>query len=123
MDVRDVADMHLRAMTSPAAKGERFLAVVGPSISLLEVASILKKHIGSAAHLVPTRELPDWIVRFFALFISDMKMIAPEPGNKKNVSNESAKHVLGWIPPFERGGHRGNRRKPGSPRPAEDVVS
>jgi hypothetical protein len=55
-------------------------------------------HMGAAARRVPTRELPDWIVRFFALFISDMKMIAPERGNKKNVSNEKAKRVLGWVP-------------------------
>jgi nucleoside-diphosphate-sugar epimerase len=98
VDVRDVADMHLRAMTNPAAKSERFLAVAGPSLSLLEVATILKKHMGTASSRVPTRELPDWIVRFFALFISDMKMIAPELGNRKNVSNEKAKRVLGWVP-------------------------
>jgi nucleoside-diphosphate-sugar epimerase len=98
VDVRDVADMHLRAMTNPAAKGERFVAVSGASISLLDVAKILKKHMGAAARRVPTRELPDWVVRFFALFISDMKMIVPELGNRKNVSNEKAKRVLGWVP-------------------------
>jgi nucleoside-diphosphate-sugar epimerase len=98
VDVRDVADLHLRAMTNTAAKGERFLAVAGASIFLLDVATILKKHMGAAARRVPTRELPDWIVRFFALFISDMKMIGPELGNKKNVSNEKAKRVLGWVP-------------------------
>jgi nucleoside-diphosphate-sugar epimerase len=90
--------MHLRAMTNPAAKGERFVAVSGASISLLDVAKILKKHMGAAARRVPTRELPDWVVRFFALFISDMKMIVPELGNRKNVSNEKAKRVLGWVP-------------------------
>ena len=95
IDVRDVADMHLRAMTNPAGKGERFLAVSGASISLLDVAKILKKHMGTAARRVPTRELPDWVVRFFALFISDMKMIVPELGNRKNGSNEKAKRVLG----------------------------
>jgi dihydroflavonol-4-reductase len=98
VDVRDVADMHLRAMTNPAAKSERFLAVAGESISLLDVATILKKHMGDAARRVPTREAPDWIVRFLALFISDMKAISPELGNKKNISNEKAKRVLGWVP-------------------------
>ncbi len=98
VDVRDVADMHLRAMTNAAAKGERFLAVAGASISLLDVATILKKRMGAAARRVPTRELPDWLVRSAALFIPDMKMIAPELGNKKNVSNEKARRVLGWSP-------------------------
>ncbi len=97
VDVRDVADLHLRAMTTPAAKGERFLAVAGESISLLDVATILKTHMGDAARRVPTREAPDWIVRFLALFVADMKAISPELGNKKIVSNAKAKRVLGWT--------------------------
>jgi len=67
-------------------------------LSLLDVATILKKRMGAAARRVPTRELPDWLVRFAALFVPDMKMIAPELGNKKNVSNEKARRVLGWSP-------------------------
>ncbi|AXC14012.1 NADPH-dependent methylglyoxal reductase (D-lactaldehyde dehydrogenase) [Acidisarcina polymorpha] len=98
VDVRDVADLHLRAMTNQAARGERFLAVAGKSLSLLDVARILKIHMGPVARRVPTRELPDWIVRFSSLFIPDMKAIAPELGNRKNVSNEKAKRILGWIP-------------------------
>lgn len=98
VDVRDVADLHIRAMTNPAAKGERFLAVAGLSVSLLDVATILKKHMGTVGRRVPTREVPDWVVRFFALFIPDMKAIAPELGSKKNVSNAKAKHILGWVP-------------------------
>ncbi len=98
VDVRDVADLHLRAMTDPAARGERFLAVAGESVSLLDVAAILKRHMGPLARRVPTREVPDWVVRFFALFIADMKEIVPELGNKKSASNEKAKRVLGWAP-------------------------
>ncbi len=96
VDVRDVADLHLRAMTDPAAKGERFLAVAGESVSLLDVATILKNGMGAAARRVPTREVPDWIVRFLALFVPDMKAISPELGNKKGASNAKAKRVLGW---------------------------
>ena len=98
VDVRDVADMHLRAMTNPAANGERFLATAGEFISLLDVGTILKKNMGSIAKRVPTREMPDWIVRFLALLIADMKAISPELGIKKNASNEKAKRILGWIP-------------------------
>jgi dihydroflavonol-4-reductase len=98
VDVRDVADIHLRAMTHPAAKGERFIAMAGDSISLLEIAGMLKKHMGSAARRVPMRVMPDWVVRLLAHFISDMKMIAPEVGKQKNISNEKARRVLGWTP-------------------------
>lgn len=98
VDVRDVADLHLRAMTNPAAKGERFLASADGTLSLLDVARILKMRMGTAARRVPTREMPDWIVRLLAHFISDMKMIAPEIGKQKNISNEKARRVLGWTP-------------------------
>ena len=98
VDVRDVADLHLRAMTNPAAHGERFLATAGEFISLLDVCTILKKNMGSVARRVPSREMPDWVVRFLALFIADMKAISPELGIKKNASNEKSKRVLGWIP-------------------------
>lgn len=98
VDVRDVADLHLRIMTSPAAKGERFLALAGGSLSLLDVARILKNNMGAAARRVPTREMPDWVVRLLAHFVSDMKMLAPEVGKEKNISNEKACRGLGWRP-------------------------
>src|SRR5580704_8533021 len=67
VDVRDVADLHLRAMTDPAAKGERFLAVAGDFLSMLDVAKILKRRLGAAARRVPSRQLPDWVIRLAAL--------------------------------------------------------
>lgn len=98
VDVRDVADLHLRAMTDPAAKGERFLAMAGETISLLEEGAILKRRMGEGARRVPTREMPDWVVRMLAPFHSDMKVIAPEVGKRKSMSNEKARRVLGWSP-------------------------
>ncbi len=38
VDVRDVADLHIRAMTHPGAKGERFLAVAGDFMSMRDIA-------------------------------------------------------------------------------------
>ena len=67
VDVRDVADLHIRAMTHPAAKGERFLAVAGDFMPIREIAAVLKTRIGVAARRVPTREVPNWLVRAFAL--------------------------------------------------------
>jgi len=98
VDVRDVADLHLRAMTNPAASGERFLAVAGDAISVLEAAKTLKGRLGAAAKRLPTRELPDWLIRILALFIRDMKMIIPELGKTKNASNAKARSLLGWTP-------------------------
>jgi nucleoside-diphosphate-sugar epimerase len=98
VDVRDVADLHLRAMTNPAAKGERFLAVAGDFMSMLEIAQTLKKGMGAAAKRVPTRELPNWIIRLASLRDPAVKLILPELGKKKNASNEKAKRILGWAP-------------------------
>ena len=98
VDVRDVADMHLLAMTHPAAKGERFLAVAGESASLPQIAKLLKARLGAAAAKVPTRTLPDWLVRLIALFNAEIALIAPELGKTRNASNEKARRVLGWRP-------------------------
>ena len=98
VDVRDVADLHLRAMTHPEAKGERFLAVSGDFPSLQEIAGFLKKGMGPAAGRVPTREFPNWMVKLAALRDPAVKQILPELGKLKNASSEKAQRVLGWQP-------------------------
>ena len=98
VDVRDVADMHIRAMTHPAAKGERFLAVAGDFMSIRDVARTLKRRLGAAARRVPTLPLPNWLVRLAAVRDPAVKLILPELGKVKNASNEKGKRVLGWAP-------------------------
>lgn len=98
VDVRDVADLHLRAMTNPGAKGERFLAVAGDFMSMLDIAKVLKSSMGAAARKVPRRELPNFVIRIAALRDPAVKQIIPELGKKKNASNEKARRVLGWVP-------------------------
>ncbi len=98
VDVRDVADLHLRAMTNPAARGERFLAVAGDFLSFVEIAKILKGRMGAAAKRVPTRQLPDFLVRLAALRDPAVKFILPELGKWKNATSEKAQRVLGWNP-------------------------
>ncbi len=98
VDVRDVADLHIRAMTNPAAKGERFLAVSGDFLSMREVALILKARMGEAAKKVPTREIPNFLVRLAALRDPAVKLILPELGKRQNATSEKAQRVLGWRP-------------------------
>ena len=98
VDVRDVADLHLRAMTDPAAAGERFLAVAGEFVSMRDIGLILKSRMGSAGRRVPTRELPDWLLRIVALFDPSVGQIVPELGKRKTATNEKARRVLGWSP-------------------------
>jgi nucleoside-diphosphate-sugar epimerase len=98
VDVRDVADLHLRAMTEATAKGERFLAVAGDFEWMVDLARMLKSRMGVAAKKVPTRELPNWLVRVAALREPAVKQIIPELGKEKNGTNKKAKRVLGWSP-------------------------
>jgi nucleoside-diphosphate-sugar epimerase len=98
VDVRDVADLHVRAMAAPAAKGERFLAVAGDFLPIIEVARILKRRLGPVARRVPTREIPDFVVRLAAWFQPTVRQMVPELGKVKNASSAKARHILGWRP-------------------------
>ncbi len=98
VDVRDVAALHLRAMAAPEARGERFLAVAGEFMSLLEIAAALREGLGAAAARVPRRELPDWFVRLGARFNALARQIVPELGKVKNATSEKARRLLGWAP-------------------------
>jgi len=98
VDVRDVADLHLRAMTNPVANGERFIATAGESIWLIEVARILKRTMGEAASKVPVKELPNILLRLAALKDPTVKSMVPLLGLVMNTTNEKAVRMLGWSP-------------------------
>jgi nucleoside-diphosphate-sugar epimerase len=98
VDVRDVADLHIRAMTNPAAKGERFVATAGDFMTIRDVAEVLKSRLGRAARRVPTREVPDWLVHLVAVFDTSARQILPELGKRKNGSNAKARRLLAWAP-------------------------
>jgi len=98
VDVRDVADLHLRAMSNPAANGERFLAAAGDFMSLLEIARVLRERLGAAAKRAPTRSLPNWVLRLTAMFNPTVRELLPELGKSKNGSHEKASRLLGWAP-------------------------
>ncbi|OKL64498.1 hypothetical protein UA08_00607 [Talaromyces atroroseus] len=96
VDVRDCADMHLRAMTNPRAKDERFLCIGEGSLWMEEISNILKKSLGSKAKKVPTTVLPNFLVRGLAVFLPVARLILTDLGHNKRVSNTKAKEILGW---------------------------
>jgi dihydroflavonol-4-reductase len=98
VDVRDVADLHLRAMTHPAAKGERFLAISGESMWMVDVAKVLRRRMGAAAGKVSTHVLPNWLVRLAARRNPIMKGLVPWLGVNMNATSEKARRLLGWAP-------------------------
>jgi nucleoside-diphosphate-sugar epimerase len=98
VDVRDVASLHLLAMTHEKAAGERFLAVSPPTMSIQETAMTLKERLPDIAKRAPTRVFPNILVRIVALFNKEVALVVPELGKKKEVSNEKARMMLGWNP-------------------------
>ncbi len=99
VDVRDVAAAHLAAMTATDAAGQRFLISTGePAIAMVAIAQILREHLGEAARAVPTRTLPDVVVRVAARFRPEYRSAAAELGFVKQTSNEKARRILGIAP-------------------------
>jgi len=98
VDVRDVADLHLRAMTDPKAKGERFIATGGESIWLVEVAKILKANLGEASDKVKAKQLPNILLRITALKNPMVKSMVPLLGIPMNLTSAKAINMLGWKP-------------------------
>ena len=97
VDVRDVADLHIRAMTDPAAAGERFLAVV-QFLWFEQVGAILRERLGPAASKVPKRVAPNILVRAMALFDPGLRTVVGDLGEQQAYSNEKAVSELGWAP-------------------------
>lgn len=97
VDVRDVADLHVRAMLAPEAAGERFIAVA-EFLWLAEVATVLRRELGEDARKVPSRKVPDLLVRGMALFDPGIRSIVNQLGKKLTYSNEKARTRLDWSP-------------------------
>ncbi|TDQ08108.1 SDR family oxidoreductase [Pedobacter metabolipauper] len=79
VDVRDVAAIHLLAMTHPEAAGERFLATASDVVSIYDIAQFIKKERPAAA-----------------LNIAELEPL--DPSAYTAMSNEKAKRILGWKP-------------------------
>jgi nucleoside-diphosphate-sugar epimerase len=104
VDVRDVADLHIRAMTADQAAGQRFIAA-GHWAWMGEMAEMLRANLGAEAAKVPTRKAPDFLLRLVGLFDRDVGSVAGSLGRKRDYSSTKAQTLLGWRP-----------------RPAQDTV-
>ncbi|HTI30502.1 MAG TPA: NAD-dependent epimerase/dehydratase family protein [Sphingomonas sp.] len=96
VDVRDLADLHIRAMTDPKAAGERFLGS-GPALWMGDVAAILKQRLGARAKRAPTRKLPDFVVRLVGLFDPAVRSQVFDLGKIRHASSAKAERLLGWT--------------------------
>ena len=97
VDVRDVVELHMRAMNSPKAPGQRFIAN-SDFLWLKDVAQILREELPDKAAKVGTRTLPNFVVRLGGLFNYEMKQLAAGLDDRALLSAAKAKRVLDWTP-------------------------
>ncbi|EWM10160.1 NAD-dependent epimerase/dehydratase family protein [Kutzneria sp. 744] len=97
VDVRDLVDLHIRAMTAPDAGGQRFLGT-GPFIWMADIARALKAGLGDKAAKVSTRELPNVLVRVMARFSPPLKSIVISLGRRNRHTTDKARRILDWTP-------------------------
>ena len=95
VDVRDLVDLHLKAMTAPEAAGERF-AGSSDFLWLTDMARVLREHLGAPAARVSTRGAPDFLVRFGALFNPELRQLTPGLGLRREFTSAKAGRLLGW---------------------------
>lgn len=98
VDVRDVAELHVRAMVDPAASGQRFLASSGDALWMADIAKVLKRRMGTVARKVSTRTLPNFLVRLMARRTPALRGLLPLLGVRLDATGEKAERLLGWSP-------------------------
>jgi dihydroflavonol-4-reductase len=97
VDVRDVADLQIRAMSSAEAGGKRFVAVRSFEW-MADVARVLREQLGPDAAKVPKRSVPDLVVRAMGLFDPSIRSVTGQIGRKQEYSSKQAEELLGWAP-------------------------
>jgi dihydroflavonol-4-reductase len=96
VDVRDVVDLQVRVLNAPNMAGERFIAS-GPFLKMIDIARVLKRHLGTEAKSVPTRRLPDLLFRLKGLFDPATRQLAVGLGRVRRTDSSHAKAVFGWT--------------------------
>jgi nucleoside-diphosphate-sugar epimerase len=95
VDVRDAADAHIRAMNNPGASGQRFI-IGGGFFWLKELVAVLARAFPDHASRLPTREVPDDVVRDMAKSDPNARTIVHELGRDLSVSAAKARRILNW---------------------------
>lgn len=99
VDVRDVASLHLLAMTKPEAANQRFIAAGSdPAASMVQLGQIIKEKRPQNAGKVPSIQIPNFVVHLLAIFDKPIRQVLPDLGKISQASNKKARDILGWEP-------------------------
>jgi len=95
VDVRDVAKLHVAALTAEAAPGKRYIAASAEPVAMSDLANVLR----SAGYTkVPTRKAPNFAIKAMSLFDREAKGMVPQLGKKIAYDNHETYDDLGWSP-------------------------
>jgi dihydroflavonol-4-reductase len=97
VDVRDLAAVHVAALTAPQAPGQRYLAT-GNFMWMPDIARVLRDGLGRAAAKVPRKVLPNAMVRVLALAMPQLRMFVSDLGQRRDADNGKARGALGFDP-------------------------
>jgi len=95
VDVRDVARLHVAAMTTSDAAGQRFIAATAEPISMSQFAQILRD---AGYSKVPSRKAPNIAIRIMSLFDREARGMLPSLGKRAAFDNRSTFDILDWQP-------------------------
>jgi dihydroflavonol-4-reductase len=98
IDVRDVADLHMAALTKAESRGQRYLAT-SDYVPFPTVAAILRARYPERR--ITQRIVPDWIIRTMARFGGPTRQIINDIGNEKHYDRSKGEALLGR--PFRSG--------------------
>jgi dihydroflavonol-4-reductase len=94
VDVRDIGKMHRLALETSEPSGGRYLGVAGVA-SFKEMMIPIKAQLGEKAKKVPTRELPDFVIKLIGIFDAAARGIVPDLGHKMTVDNARTRKAMG----------------------------
>ena len=97
VDVRDVAEAHVRALTASEAAGRRLICT-GEFQWLTDLARVLDDHLADRGYQVPTRGLPNWLVHLAALFDPTVRLVTGQLGRRAELDTSQIRSTLDWSP-------------------------
>jgi dihydroflavonol-4-reductase len=95
VDVRDVARLHVAAMTASGAAGRRFIAATAEPVTMATFAAVLRD---AGYSKVPSRKAPNLAIKLMSLFDRQAKGMVPSLGKKAAFDNRATVDVLDWKP-------------------------
>ena len=95
VDVRDVARLHVDAMTAEGAAGRRFIAATAEPIDMATVAGVLRE---AGYTKVPSRKAPNILLKIMGVFDREVKGMLPFIGKAASYDNSATFEVLHWKP-------------------------